>query len=262
MAGRGRSLMVIKGFKTSKVWLFAIAMAGVSIPASANIVVNGNFLTPSAGPNPPGYTVVYSGITGWNLDTSKYVAPSVYYINCADPSNPCRPNIQVQNGIAGAPIPGTQIESLASYGANAIYQDLPTTAGLTYTLTFAFTARPQTCCGGYKSGGDLVMDATVNHIQVFEGNPGSLAVIGDYALDGTQLMETDWHYYSINFTATGPTSRIEFFDAGTPGGYGPYISAVSVDLAGGSGVPEPATWALMLSGAVGLLVFRRRKSAV
>lgn len=255
--------MIIKSFKTSKVLLLVAAMASIAVPASANLVVNGNFLSPSAAA-PPGYIVNYSGITGWSLDASKYIAPSVYYINCNDASNPCRPNVQLQDGVAGATLvlPGgvqTQIESLASYGANAIYQDIPTTSGQAYTLSFYFSPRPQTCCAGVKSGGDLVMNATLNHINVFEGNPGSLAVIGDYALDGSQLTETSWHFYSINFTATGPTSRIEFFDAGTPGGYGPYITAVSVDP---SGVPEPATWALMLGGAVALLLFRKRTAAV
>lgn len=72
---------------------------------------------------------------------------------------------------------------------------------------------------------------------------------------------TGWLSNSVRFTATGTSAALTFAsrDVGGRPSYGNLITDVSV-----AGVPEPATWAMLISGfgLVGYAARRRRRQAI
>jgi hypothetical protein len=116
-------------------------------------------------------------------------------------------------------------------------QDLATAAGQAYDLSFAYNPGE-----GSRFGSDL---------QVFWGG----ALVDDIALG-----DNAWNSYTLsNLVAASTTTTLTFRAAApvTPSG----VDDVSVAaVAAGGGVPEPAAWALLLTGfaTVGVTLRRRR----
>ena len=189
----------------------------LAAPASAAILNNGDFEQPGGAVRDmlvPGY------MPGWTYDNHG-TAFDIYEATGFD-------------GIAAAD--GTHY---ISFGHNGTYggeisQTFATTPGGVYTVTYSVAE---------QQGDDSsqVMRAIVqNGIQTLSQDNGGLNL---GFLAGAP----------ITFTALGTSATLSFLDATPAGGGGPSnlaLDAISVSgpQATGPGVPEPATWALMLLG--------------
>jgi hypothetical protein len=177
-----------------------LSFATLSLRAS-NIVVNGSFEDPAL--SNPSWSL-FTTIPGWSLASGPY--------------------IEVQNHVAGDPYAGNQFVELDSTAESAIFQDLPTVAGVQYYLSFAFSPRPT---------------VPVNIMGVsWNGSP-----VTTLSADGSALSNTSWTVYSFTVAATQSTTRLQFSGLGPSDGLGEYLDAVSVEQ-----TPEPSSIMLCFGG--------------
>lgn len=94
-----------------------------------------------------------------------------------------------------------------------IYQDIPTVAGRTYKVRFAFAGNPED-------------PGTDKRMKVF-WNEGEVADL-TYNTAGRSLSDMGWGYHTYTVTATGPTSRLRFKSL-TVSFLGPVIDDVSIE---------------------------------
>ena len=121
------------------------------------------------------------------------------------------------------------------------------TVGQTYKLTFDWAAAQLINRTG----------ATTEQLQVmFGADTFNTAVVPNISGGFS-----GWMSESHSFTATSTSQLLTFLSVGTPNGLPPIAALDAVSLTGG--VPEPATWALMLMGfgAVGFAARRVRRAA-
>ncbi|MGB3508661.1 MAG: DUF642 domain-containing protein [Microcoleaceae cyanobacterium] len=185
----GRPLI---NMKRMLVWVMSLLLAltcvnmspSVAIAAGTNLVVNGSFEKPVTG------ILDYpQSVPGWQL--SEGIA------------------IEFQH-IAGQPYAGEQLVELDGLGVSGIYQDIPTEAGKTYKLTFAFSPRP---------------GVSENKLNVSWGN----ASIAELEKSGEGLSNTDWQVYSYDLKATSNNTRLNFDNLNeTSDALGTFIDAVSL----------------------------------
>jgi hypothetical protein len=163
-------------------------------PASADsptdLVRNGSFESPAA-PS-PGLVGNFPEIPGWVETTGR--------------------GMEVQNELYRPPDGGgAQYVELDSRGPSSFFQDVATTEGRAYRLTFRYTARPNT-------------PAAENAFEVTFG-------------ETTQNMELapvstpEWQTSNIDIVATQPTTRLTFADSTGPDqqrGLGALLDLVSV----------------------------------
>jgi|GEM_PF-3482430 len=91
-----------------------------------------------------------------------------------------------------------------------IYQDIPTTPGRKYQLSFAFSPRPST--PGSDNEMDVMWDGSV------------VATIGPEAGDGN----TNWTVYEYTVVASDSSSKLEFVDRGTANSLGTFLDDVTL----------------------------------
>jgi Protein of unknown function (DUF642)/PEP-CTERM motif len=196
---------------------------------AAELVTNGGFEDPVVA-NPNGWDV-YASIPGWTI-----VTPML------------RPDlgIEVWRGVNGwLPAAGQQNLELDSdhippdHGPSsiAIYQDLSTTPGGLYNISFAFSPRPG-----------------VADNQLLFSWDGSL--VDTLSADGSSLSQTSWATHSYQLQATGAVTRISFGDGSYPDSFGTLLDSVSVSNA----VPEPSSLALVAVSGLAVLGINRRRS--
>jgi hypothetical protein len=166
--------------------------------AAPNLIVNGSFETPDV---PTGNIGIFPSIPGWSHQARAGTTSS---------------GIEIQDHVAGAPAAGAgnQFVELDSNGPSRIFQDVATSPGSTYRLSFIYSARPGTA-------------AAENHFRVSAGP--AAAEIGPLA-SGAQ---TSWATRTLDFVATAASSRIEFLDLSpeqASGGLGAYVDLVAVEL--------------------------------
>ncbi len=94
-----------------------------------------------------------------------------------------------------------------------IYQDIPTVAGKTYKVRFAFAGNPED-------------PGTDKRAKVF-WNDGEVADL-TYNTAGRSLSDMGWEYHTYTVTATGATSRLRFKSL-TVSFLGPVIDDVSIE---------------------------------
>jgi len=181
----------------------AVALIGSGVAGSAgpNLIVNGSFESPDV---PTGMAGIFPSIPGWSFTPRPGTTSS---------------GIEIQDHVAGGPATGAgdQFAELDSDGPYLMYQDVATSPGSTYRLQFLYSARPNT-------------PAIENQFQVSAGS--ATAIVGPLT-SGTQ---TSWLTYTLDFLASGSTSRIQFLDLSPEqpepiGGLGAYVDEVSVELA-------------------------------
>ena len=184
-----------------------LVMAGVGLAgplagaSAANLITNGSFEQPDIATG--SFAVFANGLVpGWTHEPAPHAVSSS--------------GLEIQDHAAGAPDPsaGDQFTELDSNGPSNIYQDVATNPGSTYRLSFLYSARPGTA-------------ADQNHFRASAG-PES-AEIGPLTSTSVNV----WVAHTLDFVATGTSSRIAFLDLGPEepsGGLGAYVDLVSVDF--------------------------------
>ena len=207
----------------------AAVLVGLSVASAASaseLLANGGFEAPNVG-----------GLGYYNIGQD-HAVPGGFGWTVAD-------NIDIVTYGAGyaqttpAGGGGAQAIDLVGYGngtSGGVSQTFATVAGQTYLFSFDYSHNPGI--------GGATANVSINGQSFQVANAGA---------DG-------WLHYAGAFVA-GANSTTVAFDNLTGGGNGGlYLDNVSVT---GGGVPEPATWALMLSGfGFAGATLRRRRMAV
>ena len=203
--------------------------------AYANLIVDGGFETPignqfyvSYGANhgsPYGGTSFYSG-SPWIINPST----SVDLVN-------------TQIGWGAAAFEGSQVLDLVGFGSfGEISQQFQTVLGQKYTLAFAFGNNPGSTSQAAAdvsvfSGGNLLLTSVFHNTSAY----GNL----------------HWDTFTREFTGTGQIATLTFSNTTGGGNGGILLDDVNV-----AAVPEPATWAMMILGflGIGFIGYRRKFS--
>ena len=219
--------------------ILSVAILALSVgTVQAAPFTNGGFETATGGYNPSSgaYTTLGSGntdLSGWS------VSGTVDLVN----TNYLAPDFIASNGNNSVDLNGSS--------TGGVSQTFDTAAGQKYTVKFDLNINPYF---GATSGTKDMLVTVGGYSNVF-GYPNASHLIGQGG---------PWQSHSFTFTAgAGSSSTLNFQSLFTAGCcWGPELDNVSVSVAG---VPEPATWSLMLLGVAGLggaLRVRRRAVAV
>lgn len=143
----------------------------------------------------------------------------------------------------------TEENSGASYGG--IEQTIATTDGDSYQLTFDLGNSAFYNGSGYDQG--LTASATGNSVLASQ-------LFTDPAPAGNNDY---WVSETLDFTADSSSTTIEFLASDAvlsdyTGLDNVAVSTTSTVGTGGTGVPEPATWGMLLAGIIGLGALKRR----
>jgi len=210
------------------------ATLAAAYPASAaSLLKNGGFETPvdASGAS----VVIYAGQEptgfGWTVTEGSVDVHNTNGPFGGDPDP------------AGAGVGALDLVGLGTKGG--IAQSFGTVIGATYVLSFDFANNPflpsAAMLFGVRGAGGNVFQDTVSH-------------------SGSVLSKMNWTNYTFEFTATEAMSTLFFTNTagGTSGGI--YLDNVSIVGPEAVAVPEPATWALMISGfgLAGAALRRRR----
>lgn len=190
----------------------AAAIIFLGSPALAqNVVVN------------PGFE--NAGLTSWTTDGSWGTAITGVITGSFSARTGCTGSVCIRNFDG----------SLNLANGAFLYQDVATTPGSFYNLSFDFAA------AGFPNELVALFGSTV-------------------AFDGVNLPSTNLTYNSTGLLATGTTTRLTFLGRQDPGFN--RLDNVSLVASGQvAAVPEPATWAMMLMGfgAMGVSLRRKRR---
>ncbi|MHC5600038.1 MAG: DUF642 domain-containing protein [Nostoc sp.] len=224
----------------------ALSCVGISqAPASAspvNLLVNGSFEdTTLSGTSQAQLTSdwqTYSSINGWT----------------ATPNG----QIEVQRGIAGTPYAGFNLAELDSHNYDpskfsaqnplGFYQNVTTVAGQNYTLSFAYSPRPNTAA--VENVFDILVGDVKNSSNIFKQTIS----------DGAGGANTAWSIFTTTFKATSDLSRVQFNYNGPLNTYGAYIDDVKLVTASAA-VPEPSAITGIVLAGLGLVTLKKRNAS-
>jgi hypothetical protein len=210
----------------------AAALALASQASAAELLTNGSFEDIGAGAVPEGW----GGLT--------------YYTDGTHPGNVLLPGWTVEDGsvdltdthtVWGPAEAGEYSLDINGWTAGTISQALNTVIGQTYTVSFAYSRNaagaPDPATADVSAGGQV--------FHVSAANDPNLFGWGGHML---------WQTGSFTFTGTGHDT-LQLM-ATVPGNGGVFFDNVSVT----GGVPEPASWTLMICGfgLAGASLRRRR----
>jgi choice-of-anchor C domain-containing protein len=213
----------MKAYFSSSAVLAAFVASASPAFAAVNLVSNGSF---EAGANPGSFTTLGTGsgsLTAWTIASGNIDYIGTYW--------------QASQGVRSLDMNG-------SFVAGTITQLITgLQIGKTYNFSFDIAGNPD----GPPPTKSL--DATIN------GNTYTAA----FPVGANTKASMGWSTYSTSFVAGSTSTLLSFTPNGDPlGAYGPALDNVSVSAA----VPEPATWAMMLLGLVGLGFMSRRRKPI
>jgi hypothetical protein len=233
----------------------ALSGWGGAAHAGANLVLNGDFTQDSLTPNGSGYTSFeigsysynstnYTGAaTDWTINASDY--NFVFTSGTASALSSYGPlTLYDGTAIGNSPAGGNFLVSDGDFNAGNISQTINgLTVGAKTTLTFYWAAAQQSGASG----------STTQDWQVSLG--GSTQDTATYNL--AQGAFSGWMQATMTFIPTSTSEVLSFLAVGT--GAPPMLLLDGVTLAS----PEPASWAILVTGllALGLIVRRRRARA-
>jgi hypothetical protein len=198
--------------------------------AASNLLTNGGFEQPSI--NLAFYSAGSTAITGF----------TVVGLPGGD-STAALVNNSAFGGLGVRSSEGAQFVDLTGEvgrGAGVRSDDFATQFGATYAVTFDVGAF---FVGGYGSYGNATVELFVNGVQA-----GSFQNILSLSTAGS-----DYQTFSHSFTGTGAATNVAFYSSQsqTSSNLGVGLDNVGVTMTAApppGSVPEPTTWALMISG--------------
>lgn len=211
--------------------VLAVAVGAPASAAAASLVTNGSF-EDTGGATQQGWGGYTFGagyslpLPGWTVAQGGNVD-----ITVTGPGSP--------SALWGPAADGLNALDINGWDAGEISQSLATVAGQAYRVTFAYSRNvagaPYFATADVSAGGN-----TLNVVAANDGSFGS-----PYAM----------HWKTGSFTFTGTGADILDLKATVGGNGGVFFDNVSV-----VGVPEPASWALMIAGfgLTGAALRRRR----
>ncbi|MBP0018999.1 MAG: DUF642 domain-containing protein [Cyanobacteria bacterium SBLK] len=184
----GKILRSLQLVLIAVVFMFGmVASPAIAATDLTDLIVNGSFETPVI---VEGSYEYFKSIPGWQLFSGF--------------------SIELQRNFRGRAYIGEQLLELDSKAVSGIYQDIATTPGQTYKLTFAFSPRPN------------IPD---NRLNVRWGNTS----IAQLSKDGTGLTDTQWQVYNYEVRATDATTRLRFDNLNELSNYyGAFLDGVSL----------------------------------
>jgi hypothetical protein len=165
----------------------ALLLALTALPslANANLLTNGSFEdTIQAN----GSWAVYTSFTGWTTASG--------------------PGIELRNNIAGAASDGVNYVELDSYGNSSMFQNVATTAGINYDLSFDYSPR-------------IGQAAKTNGIQAYWNNELLTTVTGKGG------SANNWYTLSFDVVGTG-NDKLTFKAVGLSDSYGSSLDNVAL----------------------------------
>jgi len=247
--------------------LFASATFAICVaanPASANLVLNGNFEMPVVpgssltcgpifntdcqgyySPDQPGFPGGPSNIGGWSVIGKGGVPGAAVVLQLGN-------NYTETNGAGGTlhfhAQSGNQSLDLTGEGnqglTNGVKQSVATGSGLAYRLSF-YVGNQDNNAPGYTNPSSIVL--------FIDGS-----VIDTFTTATNTPNDVSWQHFQYDFTAASALTTIAFLN-GTGVGDN-YAGLDHVFLSARSAVPEPGTLGLILSGVAASFFLRRRKT--
>ena len=222
--------------------IIAVALTAVGLHSTAasaqNLVANGSFETNTLATG--AYRDMFVGssdLPGWTI--IGVAGTRISQVDSAYPGNP---------GYTFPAQDGRLWVDLAGYSDNAmdgIQQSVATTIGQSYDFSFYL---------GNVSGGAFGTQSLVN--VLLNGSAFS-------CVNTTQTVNLTWQQCSRSFVATSATTTFSISNGDPSSDYSSAIDNVVLQLSARQpgGVPEPATWAMMVLGfgAMGGTLRRRSK---
>ena len=193
------------------------ALAAGALGTAQGAVTNGGF---------EGNGAAGSFLAGWSTDSSSSKVAGAGRIS----------NYGQCCGIWNSPPTYPYGASAAFFGDGnrpgaAIWQDVSTTTGNRYILSFLYGA---------------IADSNVQtmHVTVLDASSSNLLAETDVQAYGTRKLASMMSPYAIDFTATSASTRIRFSDTSAY----TYNTDGVLDNVSITAVPEPETYAMMLAG--------------
>ena len=199
-----------------KLCILSLVAGLLSTASAANLIGNGSFESPAiVGP----FAGISAGgtIGAWRVGLEDVDLIRTYW-NAAD-------------GAQSVDLNGPRLGS-------SIFQDIPTTVGAQYSLTFSYAGNP-----------DEAGDKTFN---VLWG--GAVAGGFNFPQNTGTLANMNWRNGVLTLTANSSLTRVEFLSTTAINGTGPALDNISL-----TAVPEPSVTLLALTSAAGLLALRLRR---
>lgn len=214
-----------------------LACLGVAMlcapPVWANLILNGSFEAPTVPAVPVGGFTNFVGgstaIPGWTVVGVDSALVSGTFAQSGI-------TFQAKDGVQWADLAGVTSNSMTS----GLSQDVATVAGQIYELSFNV---------GSATDGQFFFATTVD-LSIDGGTRTS------YANPITPHDMLDWKLFTVQFTATGGSTNLTFFNGAAPNNFNTAFDDVSL-TALTSAAPEPGSLALVSLGLVGLFGFRR-----